>query len=134
MPLSQSCPASMTTSFRFSHGQCVALVFGCTILGAAAQVLMKVGSAVPSSPDFRTIATSLALLAGYSLYGLSTVLLILALRDGQLSVLYPVVSLTYVWVTVLSVVIFHESLNLFKVLGVATIVAGVAILGRNGNA
>jgi drug/metabolite transporter (DMT)-like permease len=55
------------------------------------------------------------------------------LRDGQLSVLYPVVSLTYVWVTVLSVVIFHESLNLFKVLGVATIVVGVAILGRNGN-
>lgn len=130
---SENCPASMTASFRFSHRQCVALVFGCTILGAAAQILMKIGSAVLAHPDFRSIATSVALLAGYALYGLSTVLLILALRDGQLSVLYPVVSLTYVWVTVLSVVIFHESLNLFKVLGVATIVVGVAILGRNGN-
>lgn len=125
--------APTTTSFRFTHRQCVALVFGCTILGAAAQILMKVGAAVLANPDFRTWATSLALLAGYSLYGLSTILLILALRDGQLSVLYPVVSLTYVWVTVLSVLIFQESLNLFKVLGVATIVAGVAILGRNGN-
>lgn len=123
-----------TTSFRFSHRQCVALVFGCTLLGAVAQVLMKVGSAVLASADFRTIATSLALLAGYSLYGLSTVLLVLALRDGQLSVLYPVVSLTYVWVTVLSVMIFQESLNVFKVLGVATIMLGVAILGRNGKA
>lgn len=125
--------ASTTASFRFTHRQCVALVFGCTILGAAAQILMKVGAALLASPDFRTMATSFALLAGYSLYGLSTILLTLALRDGQLSVLYPVVSLTYVWVTVLSVLIFHESLNLFKVLGVATIVAGVAILGRNGN-
>ena len=72
------------------------------------------------------------LFAGYFLYGLSTVLLTLALRDGELSVLYPVISMTYVWVTLLSVLIFRESLNMFKVLGLAAIVFGVATLGRNG--
>ena len=38
----------------------------------------------------------------------------LALRDGELSLLYPVIALTYVWVTVLSLVIFHEAMNPFK--------------------
>lgn len=122
-----------TRSFRFSHRQCVALVFGCTVLGAAAQVLMKIGSAVLASPNLYAILTSVTLLAGYSLYGLSTALLVLALRDGQLSVLYPVVSLTYVWVTALSVMLFKEPLNAFKILGVAAIMAGVTVLGRNAN-
>jgi multidrug transporter EmrE-like cation transporter len=120
-------------SFRFSHRQCVALVAGCTLLGAAAQVLMKIGSAVLASPNLLAILTSVTLWTGYSLYGLSTALLVLALRDGQLSVLYPVVSLTYVWVTALSVMMFNEPLNVFKVLGVASIVAGVTVLGRNAN-
>lgn len=76
--------------------------------------------------------TNLPLVTGYSLYGISTVLLVLALRDGELSILYPVISLTYVWVTFLSVAFFKESMNLYKILGVFTIVLGVAILGKDG--
>ena len=37
------------------------------------------------------------------MYGVSTVLLVLALRHGELSLLYPVFAMTYVWVTILSV-------------------------------
>lgn len=69
------------------------------------------------------------LVAGYSLYGISTALLILALRDGELSLLYPVISLTYVWVTLLSIVVFKESVNFFKLCGVAIICVGVTLLG-----
>ena len=54
------------------------------------------------------MATNLPLLSGLVLYGLSTVLLVLALKDGELSLLYPVIALTYVWVTVLSLVILHD--------------------------
>ena len=64
------------------------------------------------------------------LYAVSTVLLVLALRDGELSVLYPIISMTYVWVLLLSVLIFNESLNLFKILGISVIVFGVSFLGR----
>ncbi|HEY3442071.1 MAG TPA: EamA family transporter [Paludibaculum sp.] len=71
-----------------------------------------------------------SLWTGLSLYGFSTVLLILALRDGELSLLYPVISLTYVWVTIMSVLVFHESINAFKVAGIAVICAGVALLGK----
>jgi multidrug transporter EmrE-like cation transporter len=108
------------------------LVFGCTLLGAAAQVLMKMGANTLSHPGLAGMITNLPLLGGYCLYGLSTVLLVLALKDGELSLLYPVIALTYVWVTILSVIIFQERLNPFKVLGVATIIAGVCVLGRGG--
>jgi multidrug transporter EmrE-like cation transporter len=69
-------------------------------------------------------------MGGLSLYGLSTLLLVLALRDGELSMLYPVIALTYVWVTLLSFLIFHDRVNPFKLLGIAIIVTGVGILGR----
>ena len=74
--------------------------------------------------------TSVPLLAGYCLYGLNTVLMVFALRDGELSILYPIIALTYVWVTILSVIFFHESMNFFKLAGVAVVVAGVAVMGR----
>lgn len=74
--------------------------------------------------------TSVPLMVGYALYGLSTALLVMALRDAELSLLYPVIALTYVWVTVLSFLIFHDRVNPFKLAGIATIVIGVGILGK----
>jgi len=76
------------------------------------------------------IFTRPMLFSGYALLGVSTVLLILALRRGELSLLYPVLTLGYVWVTILSVVIFQDSMNIFKIGGVAVIISGVAVLGR----
>ena len=109
----------------------VLLVLGCTVLGAAAQVLMKMGgNALPQGASVFQMLTCLPLLAGLGVYGISTILLILALRNSELSLMYPIIALTYVWVMILSVVIFHETLNAPKVLGVLVIVAGVAVLGR----
>ena len=110
----------------------MALVFCCTVLGAAAQMLMKVGLSHLSQPGIMGYLTSMPLLGGYCLYGLNTVLMVFALRDGELSILYPIIALTYVWVTILSVVFFHEALNIFKLLGVAVVVLGVAVMGRGG--
>lgn len=140
METSPSLAASTRPSFRFSRKQSIGLVFGCTIFGAAAQILMKTGAnqvqggivglvmALTTAP-----LDNLNLLAGYSLYGLSTVLLTLALRDGELSMLYPVISLTYVWVTILSAFVFKEDISIHKVMGISVIVAGVAVLGRASN-
>lgn len=119
-------------SFRFSRRQSIALVFGCTIFGAAAQILIKTGANALASPSLMAMITNLPLVAGYSLYGLSTILLVLALRDGELSILYPVISLTYVWVTVLSFLLFKEAISAVKLTGIAIIVAGVAVLGKGG--
>jgi multidrug transporter EmrE-like cation transporter len=107
-----------------------ALVFCCTLLGAAAQILLKTGANQLVHPTVLGIITNLSLIGGLSLYGVSTVLLVLALRDGELSLLYPVIALTYVWVTILSFVVFHDRANPIKLIGIAIIVLGVAVLGR----
>jgi drug/metabolite transporter (DMT)-like permease len=111
-------------------GRAVGLVFCCTIIGAAAQLLLKTGANQLSHPNPLGIITNWNLLAGLSLYGVSTLLLVLALRDSELSLVWPVIALTYVWVTLLSVIVFHERVVPIKLAGIAIIVAGVAVLGR----
>jgi drug/metabolite transporter (DMT)-like permease len=114
----------------------VLMVFGCTIIGAVAQVFFKLGSALlPSRWDASAIPVLLGnapLIAGLSLYGINTILMVLALRKGELSLLYPIISLTYVWVTAISVVLFNEQINLPKLAGLFLIVVGVAVLGLRG--
>lgn len=109
------------------------LVFVQTLFGAAAQILMKTGTTTVEGGGIMAFAvalvTNLHLLGGYALYGLSTVLLTLALRDGELSRLYPIISLTFVWVTVLSSMFFREAITPHKLIAVSVIVAGVAVLG-----
>jgi len=107
----------------------IGLVFLCTVLGAAAQILMKRGANHLTGVGWWGILTNLPLMAGYVLYGVNTMLLVTALRRGHLSVLYPIIALTYVWVTILSPMFFVDPLNGFKVAGVALIVGGVSMIG-----
>ena len=123
-------PVPEYNSFLFCSRQSVALVFLCTLFGAAAQMLIKSGANALASGSPLAMLTNLPLVAGYSLYGISTVLLVLALRDGELSLLYPVISLTFVWVTLLSLTLLKETANPYELAGIAIIVLGVAVLGR----
>jgi drug/metabolite transporter (DMT)-like permease len=114
------------------------LVFCCTLIGAIAQLLIKSGAQqIGHEPSLwataRSLATNVPLMGGLCLYGMSAVLLVLALRHAELSMIYPVIALTFVWVTILSAVVFGESMTLYKIVGITTIVAGVALLGIGGH-
>ena len=102
------------------------------MLGAAAQILIKIGMNHFSLDHPLQALTNAPLIAGYALYGINTLMLVLALREAELSMLYPIIALTYVWVTLLSYSLLHEHPNLYKNIGIATIVIGVAIIGRGG--
>ena len=116
----------------------IILVLFCTVLGAAAQLLLKMGSQAVDTASLYSIVWSMAanvpLVAGLALYGLSMVLFVHALRNEQLSLLYPLISLTYIWVTAVSILFLNESVSFWKVAGVVVIVAGVACLGRDPSA
>lgn len=109
----------------------LSMVFGCTLLGAAAQILFKSGLKLMPHFSPLALATNGPLMSGLTLYGGSTLLLVLALREGELSLLYPVISLTYAWVTLLSVLLLGETIDGFKAAGILVIIAGVALLGRS---
>ena len=118
---------------RFS----ILLVFLCTLLGAAAQILMKAGAEEHPHAGVAGLLVAIfqngKLFTGYACYGVSTVILVIALKYGELSILYPVIALTYVWVTGLSVLFYNESLGVFKIAGLITVILGVAILGRGNS-
>ena len=59
-------------------------------------------------------------------------MLVLALREGELSMLYPIIALTYVWVTLLSYCCCPSRPNIYKNIGIATIVIGRGRAGRGG--
>ena len=128
------------------------MVIAFTLLASVAQIFIKTGAnalnRIPAASvtgltlgsmhfQISTIVfaavTSVPLIGGLALYGIGAVMMVLALQHGELSVLYPVISLSYVWVAILSVLIFHEHMNAFRVAGIAVIIGGVAILGRSGS-
>ena len=74
---------STQISRKPARRQPVGLVFCCTILGAAAQVLMKTGANHMARPGLLGMATNLPLMCGYCLYGISTLLLVWPSRTGN---------------------------------------------------
>jgi uncharacterized membrane protein len=83
-------------------------------------------------PTAESRRKSVLLVFACTILGAAALMLVLALRDGELSMLYPIIALTYVWVTLLSYTLLSEKPNVFKNLGITTIVAGVVVLGRGG--
>jgi len=57
------------------------------------------------------------------------VILVVSLKYGELSVLYPIIALSFVWVNIISFELLGESLNTFKWAGVSLIIIGVTCIG-----
>lgn len=54
---------------------------------------------------------------------------IMALKGGELSVLYPYASLSYLWVTLISKFYLKEEINKQKILGIVLIITGIILIG-----
>jgi undecaprenyl phosphate-alpha-L-ara4N flippase subunit ArnF len=104
------------------------------LLGAAGQILMKWG--IESLREGGTAISGMNLIrawpvaAGLASYGLSSVFWLLALRKFPLSTAYPMVSLGYVLVMIMSLWLFQETISMQKWLGAAVILGGVVLIAR----
>lgn len=106
----------------------IELVILATLIGAFGPILLKKASAKRLS-NLISLATNYHLFAGVALYAIGTILFIPALKGGDLSVLYPFVALTYIWVSLLSVKFLGEKMNKFKWMGIVLIIIGVTFIG-----
>lgn len=104
------------------------LVLSTTLLTSSAQLLWKKGSAALAF-NLLSLLTNYYLIGGILLYAIGGTLIILAFRGGEVSVLYPIVATSYIWVSLLSVKFLGETMNLFKWAGVISIIAGIALIG-----
>jgi len=105
----------------------IILVISCTILTSIGQILFKYSSGRLDS--FHSIITNVPLIFGFLIYGIAAILLIMALRTGHLSVIYPFVALSFIWVTLASIFLFKENVHMLNWLGIASIIIGVSFIG-----
>jgi len=104
------------------------LIMGATVIGSLGSVYLKKGS---NKLEFkiRSILANRELFLGLFLFVFSSVFFIIGLKGGELSVLYPLVSVGYIWITFLSVKMLGEPINKYKIAGIMLIMAGVSLIG-----
>ncbi len=102
----------------------ISIVLFCALLGALGQLMFKLSSKTISLSPWSWL-TNWKLLVGLFLYGTATVLFVYALKFGNLSILYPIIATSYVWVALLARFFLHEPFPLSKWFGIALIVSGV---------
>ena len=95
----------------------IGLVILATLIGSFGPIFLKKASEKKLS-RIDSLMKNYHLMVGFIFYGLGTILFIPALKGGSLSVLYPFVSLSYIWVCLLSMKFLNEKMNSYKWIGI----------------
>jgi drug/metabolite transporter (DMT)-like permease len=99
-----------------------------SLIGSLGAVWLKAGTQ-HLELNLRSAITNWRLGLGIALYVLSSVFFVFGLRRGELSVLDPLVSLSYVWTVFWSRAFFGELITRNKICALGLILAGVTLLG-----
>ena len=104
-------------------------VISCTFLLTIGQLFWKQGV---ENIVLENIASffSISMIVGVTLYGISSLLVLYALKHGELSVVYPILATSYVWVSLISPIVFHEPIKMTNLIGVVIILLGISLLGK----
>jgi drug/metabolite transporter (DMT)-like permease len=106
----------------------MALVLAASFLGSIGAGFLKSG-AVRLTGGLRCLVLNYRLALGIFFFCASSVLYVMGVRHGQLSVLYPLVSLSYIWAMIWSRIFLHERLSRNKLLGLSLILLGIVLVG-----
>ena len=99
-----------------------------SFFGSFGAVFLKIGAS-RIGKSFRSILSNWQLGLGIAFYLFSSVLFVLGVRKGELSVLYPMVSLGSVWTLFWSRIFLGEPLTRTKFVALGLILTGIAVLG-----
>lgn len=106
----------------------IGLVLMASFIGSFGAVFLKSG-AVRLHSNLLTLLLNWRLAIGVSFFLISSVIFIIAIKHGELSVLYPMVSLGYVWTMLWSRIFFGEPFTRSKIIGLGMILLGIFCLG-----
>lgn len=113
------------------------LVLTSVVLASAGQLFIKYGlnssqtDNLPTLPFLAIVITKPYVIGGLVGYGFSLALWLLALRQAQLSLIYPAISLSYVLVAAGSILVLGETLVPGRIAGIAVIIIGVLLVARS---
>lgn len=111
----------------------IGIMLLCTLLTSSAQLLLKSG-ALKLEFNILSVLSNWNIFLGIGLYGLGAVLVIFALRGGEVTVLYPIVTSSYIWVALGSSYFFGENVNSLRWIGILLVVVGILVITIGGNA
>jgi len=100
----------------------------CTFFMAVGTTLFKY-AADTTPTSFTGIITHLPFYYAIIIYGIGAILLIWGLKHGELSTLYPIIGLNFVWVAISAAYFIGEHMNNWKIAGTASICIGIACMG-----
>lgn len=106
----------------------IGLMFFTTFLTSTAQIFYKFG-ALRLNFNISEQITNYPLIIGMAIYIIGAILMIISFRGGEVSVLYPIVATSYIWVSFLSIYFLNEIMNIFKWGGVFVIFFGIVLIG-----
>ncbi|MDX2152691.1 MAG: EamA family transporter [Bryobacteraceae bacterium] len=106
----------------------VLLVLLASFIGSFGAVFLKSGAG-RLHRDWRTLIFNYHLAFGIGMFLLSSYFFVLGVRKGELTVLYPMVALGYIWTLFWSRLFFGEPLTRMKFMGIGLILLGIAFLG-----
>lgn len=106
----------------------MALVVLSSFIGSFGAVFLKAGAG-RLERRWSSLYLNYHLALGVGLFFLSSLFFIKGVAQGELTVLYPMASLGYVWTLLWSRLIFHEPLTRNKFMGLGLILLGIVFLG-----
>lgn len=106
----------------------IAWVTVASFIGSFGSVGLKAG-AHRLEFNIKGLVTNWQLILGVAGYLVSWLFFVQGLHHGDLSVLYPMVSLGYVWTMIWSKMIFDEPFTREKFMGLGLILVGCGLLG-----
>lgn len=109
------------------------LVILASFIGSFGAVFLKSGSQ-KLRHGLRYLVLNVRLIAGVALFLASSVFYLLGLKQGEVSVLYPMASFTNVWTLIWSRLFFGERVTRNKTLGLLLILVGVFFIGLGAEA
>jgi undecaprenyl phosphate-alpha-L-ara4N flippase subunit ArnE len=121
----------MTASQTTTPLSSILLVLLGSLIGSFGAVFLKLG-ATKLNEGFHQIV-NWRLVLGIGLFLGSSVPFLMGIKHGELSVLYPMVSTSYVFAMLWSKLFFGEKVSPAKALSVAVILAGVVCIGIGGH-
>lgn len=105
----------------------IALVLVASVIGSVGAVFLKSG-AIALRPTISSIIFNWKLAVGIATYLLSSVLFVKGMSNGELSMLFPMVSLGYICTLAWSRLFFNEAITRVKLMGIGLILVGIVLL------
>jgi drug/metabolite transporter (DMT)-like permease len=110
----------------------ILLILTSSLIGSFGAVFLKLG-AEHMKGSLRSFVRNYWLAIGVCLYLLSSVFFVMGVAQGELTILYPMVSLGYIWTIIWARLFFREPFTMSKIAGLVMIIFGVALINF-GNA